>query len=314
MRRVLLVLLMSFMVLFTSCNGGLLEYREYGSFDPEFFDDKYEDDKYLRSPDSGSDNTIRALIVTDVHIGRHEGGCYGKDDLFFEWLEGESAGLDFSIQLGDLVDESCDSLFEEAAEFSKAMENKTGKKMFQVIGNHDNRIGKGTFSYYLDAPCYYRFDHKDVSFYVLDTSSRAMSRNQLDELKQALRKDSNVKIFFTHYPLNVGQIDYFYLGLVDPEQRKELVNLMRHNRVGFYFCGHRHRQMRVQKIADRCHELTLASFDGKQGDFESPVTWYVVELDTDESTIKIIPYIAYRSAEKVEDIVKGETLLFDIPE
>jgi 3',5'-cyclic AMP phosphodiesterase CpdA len=164
-----------------------------------------------------------------------------------------------------------------------------------ILGNHDNRNGgRKKFAEIIDQPPYQAFqvgvkdsDAGYVSFYMLDSSPRAFSKPQMAKLEEALKNDTNPKIFMTHYPLSSNDVSYYYLSLTDTEQRETMIKLMLENKVGLYLAGHRHQQMDPVTYSSSCHELTLASMNGLDTQFESPPTWYIMEVDTKYNMAKI---------------------------
>ena len=91
---------------------------------------------------------------------------------------------------------------------------------------------------------YQAFSFGGYSFYLLDTSDRSVSKAQLSKLKQALKNDSQPKLFLTHYPLAA---DSMYrgtpYGVDDPHLLEKALS-------------------RVREVGCRCPDAKLVSFAG----------------------------------------------------
>lgn len=242
---------------------------------------------------SGTSFTI--LLITDVHVGRQSRvpdsyDAFGNMD---DWVTSvtSSGSYDFLINLGDLTDDSTDSQYASAKHFYENMASHMNLGSFTTIGNHDNRRGgRRRFNEYLGSPMYQAFSFGGYSFYLLDTSDRSVSKAQLSKLKQALKNDSQPKLFLTHYPLAADSMSYYYLALTDSEEREELIDLMVSNKVGLWVAGHRHAQKGPVVYTSTCHEITLASLNGLDDPWESPPSWYVMTVDTLAKTVTFDRY------------------------
>ena len=262
------------------------EYGAKANFDLQTLNVKLDDE-----------GKFTVLIITDVHDGRSKrvSQSYTPYEQFEKWYASNidsSWSIDLVCNLGDLTDNSTDEQYQNGQKFYdklKELNAGVGKSTIDIkttIGNHDNRNGgRKKFAEIIQQPPYQAFKIGDAtygyySFYMLDSSPRAFSKPQMAKLEEALKKDANPKLFLTHYPLSSNEVSYYYLSLTDTEQRETMIKLMLENKVGLYLAGHRHQQMDPVTYSPTCHELTLASMNGLDTQFESPPTWYIMEMDT----------------------------------
>mgnify|MGYP001228288681 CR=1 FL=1 len=298
MKHTFLILsLLLITALLSSCGGMLSQEDEYG--------EKANFDLQTTNVTLDEDGKYTVLIITDVHDGRSKrvSQSYTPYAQFEKWYASNidtSWSIDLVCNLGDLTDNSTDEQYQAGQNFYaklKELNAGVGKtiEIKTILGNHDNRNGgRKKFAEIIDQPPYQAFQVGDkdsgagyVSFYMLDSSPRAFSKPQMAKLEEALKNDTNPKIFMTHYPLSSNDVSYYYLSLTDTEQRETMIKLMLENKVGLYLAGHRHQQMDPVTYSSSCHELTLASMNGLDTQFESPPTWYIMEVDTMYNMAKI---------------------------
>ncbi|MEE8424823.1 MAG: metallophosphoesterase, partial [Elusimicrobiota bacterium] len=114
-------------------------------------------------------------------------------------IQGE--GVDFSVQLGDMVSRGLPShyrrLFEELARWDVRV------PYLSVIGNHDRRSphGRSDSRLYrsLIGPTNYAFDRGPARLVMLDSSDHRLSKGRLRWLDKVLGT-RRIKIVFTHIP------------------------------------------------------------------------------------------------------------------
>lgn len=275
MRKYVISLFFIVAFFFSSCNGLLDEEDVYGQRSNFILQD--------RGGTSGS--SFNVLLFSDVHVGRKErvGQSYDPYGSLDQWVERGISSLhpDLVICLGDITDSSTAQQYAQAREFFENVQEKVGETTYvaKAIGNHDNRgDGRKRFSEVLGSPMYQAFSYGGYSFYILDSSPRSVSKPQMEKLKRAVFEDSQPKFFLTHYPLSASSFTYYYLALSDSEQRDEMIDLMLGHNVGLWLAGHRHHREGPFEFSRRCHELTLASLNGLDDGWESPPTWYVMEV------------------------------------
>lgn len=185
---------------------------------------------------------------------------FERETALFEKAIGEANRLrpDFVVTCGDMVDDPADrAQVDEVMRIAGMLD--PGIPMHWVAGNHD--VGGGnepptpeTLAAYRDAfgPDYYAFQHKGVSFIVLNSKVLHEPEHVASELNaqlaffeselQAARgRGSRHIIVFSHHPLFLRHPDeagqYFALAL---EQRRVVLDLCRRYGVSHVFAGHWH--------------------------------------------------------------------------
>lgn len=247
------------------------------------------------------------LLITDPHFIRPDKGTYYATDAFFRWLEHKKDSLEFAINLGDVTDDSLESEFKTYQEFTEKLKNTYDLPCFSVVGNHDNRkAGPDLWNKYVQTPPYYRFVHKEISFYMLDSSSRTLGKRQMEYLKAAIAEDPNKKLFCSHIPL-YGKADLFYFAMSDTQERNLIIKLMMENDVGMYLSGHHHKGDVIYRYSDTCSEFIAGAFHGRDSIFEGPARWYICNYGSTGNTLTITRYTKYTNTDTTADI--EETLM-----
>lgn len=144
-------------------------------------------------------------------------------------------GAEFVVVGGDSADAG---LPEEYSRYT-AWTGALGVPVITALGNHD--LYNGGWSTYRDeiGASFYSFAIGGRSFYVLDTGSGTLGREQLDLLRAGFAADPNPKIVITHYPLYNGD-DSPYFRLTNAAERAALVDLYAAGGVELLLEGHTH--------------------------------------------------------------------------
>ncbi len=247
------------------------------------------------------------LLFTDTHFIRPDSGVYYATEAFENWLssdETRALSIEFALCLGDATDDSFESEYLTYVRFVEKLDTVYGLTCYSVMGNHDNR-GSGTdrWKKHINTPPYYRFVHKGISFYMLDTSYRTLGKKQMGYLSETIAEDGNQKLFCTHFPL-YGKPDLFYFALADTQERNLIIKLMTKNNVGMYLSGHHHKGDVVYQYTDTCTEFIAGAFHGRDNILEGPARWYVCQYDASRNTLKITRHTKYNSTSSVDDIEK----------
>ncbi len=248
-----------------------------------------------------SPSSFTLLLTSDQHFTRREGGVHYEEDLFLQWVatyqsdhpaSEEAEHLTHMISLGDITE---DARSEEFTYFSEHREKLAvqGITTYAVRGNHDIRPGTNCtadWKTYVSPYSYQAFEHRGVSFYLLDTANRTLGRTQWRQLQEAVQQDKRSKLFFSHMPL-YGKPSLFYLVLGDTQERENLIRLMVENKVSLYLCGHYHQGDLLHSFRRTTSEFILGAFHGRDSLFEkTKPRWYLLCSNAEEGTITITRY------------------------
>ncbi len=152
--------------------------------------------------------------------------------------------IDFSVQLGDMVSRGIASHYRLF--FQNLLRLGPNKPYLTVIGNHDRHTPNLRSDAHFYRSCFgktnYSYDHGNVRFVVLDTSTRSLSSHQLRWLDMTLKTEKR-KIIFTHIPPAVLSWTDFAgargIGGFRP-RAQEFVELASKHHVERVYMGHIH--------------------------------------------------------------------------
>ena len=200
------------------------------------------DSKFAASGISALSGKYTVLVISDTHFGRKRAPI--DCDSLFDWLE-EKRGTEkfpaFAICLGDAVDLGRQDEYDEYIEFCDKLMNDYGISIvMNSCGNHD--IYQGHWDNW-KSNCYphtsfYKFCTEKLSWYSLDTASGTIGINQYELLKSDLKRDSRIKIIFTHYPLI--QSTLVCANMAETTERNKLISDFAKNKVICVLGGHNH--------------------------------------------------------------------------
>lgn len=142
---------------------------------------------------------------------------------------------EFVVVGGDVADAGLPGEYDRYTAWTALL----GVPVITAAGNHDlYNGGWSTFRTAIGAS-FFSFAIGGRSFYVLDTGSGTLGRDQLRLLRAAFAADPNPKVVITHYPLyNDGDSPYF--RLTNAAERAALVDLYATSGVGLLLEGHTH--------------------------------------------------------------------------
>ncbi len=202
-------------------------------------------------PDVGSGDVFSFVLITDTHYGSPK---YNQNEKqFLKWFESKLDSDDetlrprFMVCMGDTSDSGRDwqyndylSMCGKAGEKAKAKLGTSKFMVYTILGNHDlyndgySEWKKRIFPY----NSFYKFSVKDFSFYFLDTASGTLGSSQLNDFQNDIKKDSNYKIVFSHYPFFTGGVLLFTIQ--DTMERNLFISVLAQNGVKYLFDGHHH--------------------------------------------------------------------------
>lgn len=294
MRRLVFVLFLLFALLLSSCSLPELYF-----LDGEKASDEKNTFTIAEAVESPASFTL--LLTSDEHFNRTEGGVYYENELFFSWIDTyqsehpaseKAKHLTHMISLGDITENSKPEEFILFSEYKDKLAER-GIKTYAVKGNHDIRAGtdhKAYWEEFVGTPPYHAFAHRGISFYLLDTATRALGRRQRQELERAVTQDSRPKLFFSHMPL-YGKPSLVYFVLSDTQERESIIRLMVRNKGLLYLAGHYHQGDLLYSFTRTTSEFILGSFHGRTSLFEmTKPRWYLLCFDSEEKSITIMRY------------------------
>ena len=301
MRRIALAL--TALLLAASCSLGLLDHQD----DDLEKAGTFEGIDLVASGAVTNANDWYALIMTDTHVGRATKDYPDNFAWFQTWYNDNRSASDgipisFLIHLGDLTDGSYESQYLEArrqylgdlsdtyAYFIGASGSGRTVPFFFTPGNHDVRkSGRDHFLTYF-GPGEWKLVVGDVSLYGLDSGRRYFGGTQIDKLEDALKKDSNKKLFFSHIPLSDQNLVYTYLTLTDEEERARMIHDMVVYGASAYIDGHRHLLVGPYHITDDLQEISLSCLNGPDMLTEKAPVWYILHYDGSAAQATITQY------------------------
>ena len=286
-------------LLFSSCNLSLMQMLdgEKASEDTNTF--IITTDAQGSAITSTSPTSFTLLLTSDQHFHRYDSGVYYEEDLFHDWIssyQGDHPAserenhLTLMVSLGDITDNSLPSEFQHFVAFRNKLSD-VGITTYVVKGNHDIRPGSDHLSdwkTYVDYHSYQAFEHRGVSFYLLNTAARTMGRGQMQELKEALKVDvSRPKFFFSHVPL-YGKATILYTVMSEMQERENIISMMVQNKVMLFLSGHHHQGDLLHSFTDTTSEFVVGSFHGRDALIEQiKPRWYLLHFDAIGKVITI---------------------------
>jgi predicted phosphodiesterase len=203
--------------------------------------------------------------------------------------------FEFVIMLGDNIYGS-----ERAADFARKFERPykplldAGVRFYASLGNHDDPLQRFYALFNMNGNRYYRFERRDVEFFVLD--STYMTPAQVRWIEDALeRSDASWKIAYFHHPLySSGRRHGSNTRL-----RAVLEPLFVKYGVDVVFAGHEHFYERVKPqrgiyyfTAGGAARLRKGNIDPKSGltdkGFDTDNTFMLVEILKDRMAFDTI--------------------------
>ncbi len=301
MRHIALAL--TTLLLATSCSLGLLDHQDDSLEKAGNFDGI----DLVASGAVSDANDWYALIMTDTHVGRKAEDYPDNFAWFQTWYTANKSASDgipisFLIHLGDLTDDSYESQYLEArreylgdlpdtyAYFIGTSDSSRTVPFFFTPGNHDVRKhGRDHFLTYF-GPGEWKLEVGGVSLYGLDTGRRYFGGTQIEKLEDALRQDSNKKLFLSHIPLSDQNPVYTYLTLTDEEERARMIHDMVAYGVSAYIDGHRHLLVGPYHITDDLQEISLSCLNGPDLLEDKAPAWYILHYDGSANQATITQY------------------------
>ncbi len=228
--------LIIFLLFITSCKYGLTEvfYRSNG------VNTRSSTITDIDSPDTVTGlSSYHVLMIADIHYGAKT----VPSDEIYSWLDNLSSSEkpSFCILLGDSVDTGTE--YDHFATFQANLINRS-IPVYVILGNHDlYNNGWKTWKttcfqgYEAKGTSYYRFKTSNISWYFLDSANGTLGENQLYNMESEMKKDSNKKLVFSHYPL-CPQV--FYFSISDDTERAVMLSTYATCNVKYIFAGHYH--------------------------------------------------------------------------
>ena len=189
------------------------------------------------------------IQLCDTQLGM---GGYEHDIATFKQAVKQINGLnsDFVVICGDLVNDASDSTYVDFKQIMKGLKIPC----YVAAGNHDvgNVPNDSTLQFYRETigEDYYKFEHKDNSFVVINTQllkvdveKESDKHNNWFKETMVSHKEKGQPVFVIgHYPLYTVSPDeeehYFNIPKV---KRKDMLKLFKENNVVAYLSGHTHR-------------------------------------------------------------------------
>lgn len=205
------------------------------------------------------------LIFSDTHFGsKTKNPPYQKLYDYLNKIKDTTDYPSFALALGDLTDTAGKDEFEQYNTFVQTLENEYNIKTYNTIGNHDCYLSgwdNWKNSCYPNTS-FYKFETSNFSYYVLDTATGTIGKNQLNLLKNEMLKDSKPKVICSHYPLYTSTL-LFCMG--DTYERNELINLFQRTNAKIVLSGHIHKNETVDLGTFAQHTITSFTYYQKIG-------------------------------------------------
>ncbi len=180
----------------------------------------------------------------------------------------------FIITSGDLTDGG------ERAQYNHILVEESQDlkvPLYSALGNHDlfgdgweefkDKIGPSTAS----------VKYGNSQLIILDTATCEVGRDQMDWLSDTLHHSTaKHKFIFTHFCL-YNKVAELPIILCDPDERFELIGLLKKYQVDFYLCGHGHYAEEV-KIGDTI-QIQGATASAWNNPVNSKPEYYVFTID-----------------------------------
>lgn len=246
-------------------------------------------------------------IVTDIHyseapdnvgLNRYYHQAGEKLAEFVEVMNDEK--VDFIVELGDLKDQRTPPAEAETLEFLHTIENTLRKfngPVYHVLGNHDHdSISKSQFlesvsNGFHKAKNYYSFNKNGIHFVVLDANYNLngekydhgnfdwtkayIPQDQLNWLKNDLKKDSLPAVIFIHHQLDSPLVEDTRHC---PENAQEVRKILEDSKkVSLVFQGHFHKGQK--NILNNICYYTLKSLVSGSGPDHN--NYAIIEIDAD---------------------------------
>lgn len=192
-------------------------------------------------------------IISDVHIGTTLSN--NRDDKafiksFMELLKSSDPAQrpQFVISLGDELDsgrkwqaDEYNKLLKKISDAAKAELGVSRYHTYSIVGNHDLynngwNIWKTEIYPYRS---FYKIPLGNFSYYILDTGNGTLGYKQLEAFEREIRKDTNKKICFSHYPFYANGIWLFTIQ--DTKERARVLTALVNNDFLLLGEGHKHK-------------------------------------------------------------------------
>lgn len=314
MKRILSALVL-ILLLLSSCDLSMIKIIEGEKASEEKNTFIIED--ALENPSS-----FTLLLTTDPHFGRLDDGVFFTHEIFFDWIKEYQSNpsnntleqqLTHMVCLGDITENASTEEFKTFAAFKKKLsdlEDDEGKDVgiitYTIQGNHDIRPGTNyiaDWKNYVSQYSYQAFAHRGVSFYLLNTASRALGRIQMKELREAVEQDKRPKLFFSHMPL-YGKASLIYFVIADAREREAIIRLMVENKGMLFLSGHHHQGDVSYSFRRTTSEYILGALHGRSSCIEqTKPRWYLLHFNEVKKEITITRYQVESDKRVSEDVM-----------
>lgn len=228
-----------------------------------------------------ADSVYTVAIFTDIHFGKTGHERHEQD--FLDWLlelKDQNQLPKFTICLGDIADHGYESEFENYNKFTAQIEEITGSKVFNVLGNHDLYNDGWRFYHKLIYPnaSFYHFKTTNFSWYFIDNASGSLGTSQYNSIKNSFENDSSPKIILAHIPF-YGNPNFYFgnFAMQNTDETDKLITLFAKNNVKYFVAGHTHHY--YKNSFDSFTELSVPSILNFK-------TWALFTIDEKNGTVK----------------------------
>ena len=202
----------------------------------------------LQAAPRAKGESFRFAVIGDAEPGRFwfSRALFGVPGVFWKLLRrADNSGVDFTVQLGDLVSRGLRSKFRDVFRGLRAMNLK--KPFLTLIGNHDRHKPHGVSNdrlyrrYWGDTD--WVLDRGDWRFITLDNSAGRLTAEQLEWLRRSMVPGKRF-IVFLHIPPAPLSVFTDYGGLKGAggfkQGAEEFMRLMSAHKVDRVYMGHVH--------------------------------------------------------------------------